>query len=76
MIVAKYCYENNIPTLGICCGQNVMARALGGTTKLIKTFYVAFRFHPESLYKVNKDHNKIFEKFIKACNGEKNETKI
>lgn len=41
-----------------------------------KTFYVAFRFHPESLYKVNKDNNKIFEKFIKACNGEKNETKI
>ena len=36
MIVAKYCYENNIPTLGICCGQNVMVRALGGTTKLIE----------------------------------------
>lgn len=28
--------DNNIPTLGICCGQNVMVRALGGTTKLIK----------------------------------------
>lgn len=36
MIVAKYCYDNNIPTLGICCGQNVMVMALGGTTKLIK----------------------------------------
>ena len=35
MIVAKYCYDNNIPTLGICCGQNVMVRALGGTTKLV-----------------------------------------
>lgn len=32
MIVAKYCFENDIPTLGICCGQNVIARALGGTT--------------------------------------------
>lgn len=32
MIIAKYCYENNIPTLGICCGQNVIVRALGGTT--------------------------------------------
>lgn len=141
MIVAKYCYDNNIPTLGICCGQNVMVRALGGTTKLVenptkhntndlyvhfvrivdntkffkiigkekikvnsrhnrtiethpnlivncicedgyidgleasdKTFYMAFRFHPESLYKVDKYHNKIFEEFIKACNGEKNET--
>lgn len=33
IIAAKYCYDNNIPTLGICCGQNVMVRALGGTTK-------------------------------------------
>lgn len=29
MIVAKYCYDNDIPTIGICCGQNVMVRALG-----------------------------------------------
>lgn len=35
VIVAKYCYENNIPTLGICCGQHVMVRALGGTIKKI-----------------------------------------
>ena len=32
-----------------------------------KTFYMAFRFHPESLYKVDKNHNKIFEEFIKVC---------
>lgn len=30
-IVAKYCYENNIPILGICAGQNAIAKALGGT---------------------------------------------
>ena len=138
MIVAKYCYDNNIPTLGICCGQNVMVRALGGTTKLVanpekhktndlyvhsvrlikntkffemigkeeikvnsrhkktvdthpqlvvncicedgyidgvespdKDFYMAFRFHSESLYKIDENHNKIFEEFIKACNRKK-----
>ncbi len=32
MTLAKYCYDNDIPTLGICCGQNVIVRALGGTT--------------------------------------------
>ena len=32
-IIAKYCYDNDIPILGICCGQNIMVRALGGTTK-------------------------------------------
>ena len=143
MIVAKYCYDNNIPTLGICCGQNVMVRALGGTTKLIenplkhnsdelyvhsvkiidntkfskiiekdkimvnsrhkktvdthpdlvvncicddgyidglealnKTFYIAFRFHPESLYKIDENHNKIFKEFIKICSGVTNEKDI
>lgn len=35
MVIAKYCYDNNIPTLGLCCGQNVIVRALGGTTKEI-----------------------------------------
>lgn len=137
MIIAKYCYDNDIPTLGICCGLNVMVRALGGTTKLVanpkkhnnleslyvhevklnknskfydiikldsipvnsrhkktvnthpnlivncvcddgyidgveaphKKFYMAFRFHSESLYKIDKNHNKIFESFIDACKG-------
>lgn len=134
MIAAKYCYDNNMPTLGIYCGQNVIVRALGGTTRLIenpekhntndlyihsvkvvnntmlskiigkdvievnsrhkktvdthpnlivncicedgcidgiespdKNFYMAFRFHSESLYKVDEIHNKIFEEFIKVC---------
>ena len=35
MISAKYCYDNDIPILGLCCGQNVMVRALGGTTKYV-----------------------------------------
>lgn len=32
MIVAEYCYDNDIPVLGICSGQNVLVRALGGET--------------------------------------------
>ena len=34
-----------------------------------RTFYMAFRFHPESLYKIDENHNKIFEEFIKICKG-------
>ena len=135
MIVAKYCYDNDIPTLGICCGQNVLVRALGGTTYKIpnpekhnlpdqnhvhnltidktsqffnivkkdnimvnsrhtrdidkcplldkvgfstdgyaevvesknKKFYIGVRFHPESLYKIDKNINNIFESFIECC---------
>lgn len=29
-IIAKYCYEKNIPCLGICAGLNNIVRALGG----------------------------------------------
>lgn len=139
MIVAKYCYDNDIPILGLCCGQNVMVRALGGTTKYVsnpekhmnkrdnyvhkvfikentylhkiigknemmvnsrhkktvdrhpnlivnctcddgyidgveapdKKFYIALRFHSESLYKFDENHNKIFKEFINVCKSEK-----
>ena len=134
MIVAKYCYDKNIPILGLCCGQNVLVRALGGTTfkidnpqkhnskdeyvhnieidehsyfyKIVqekkimvnsrhkksvenspfldkvafcedgyadvveskdKKFYIGVRFHPESLYKIDENMNKIFQEFIKVC---------
>ncbi|MBP3635084.1 MAG: gamma-glutamyl-gamma-aminobutyrate hydrolase family protein [Bacilli bacterium] len=30
--IARYCYDNNIPCLGICAGQNSIVRGLGGTT--------------------------------------------
>lgn len=49
MIIAKYCYENDIPTLGICCGQNVIVRALGGTTYKIS--------NPEK-------HNQSMEEYV------------
>ncbi len=135
MIAAKYCYDHDIPVLGICCGQNVIVRALGGTTYKIpnpekhnkitenyvhniyinpaskfydmvkcqemkvnsrhtkviaswpllekvatdedgyaevveaknKKFYMGVRFHPESLYKIDKNMNNIFKYFIDIC---------
>lgn len=139
MIVAKYCYDNNIPILGLCCGQNVLVRALGGTTFKIsnpekhnvndeyvhsikidekskfynfinkkeimvnsrhnksvdkcplldkvafcedgyadvveskdKDFYIGVRFHPESLYKIDENHNRIFKEFISVCKNRSN----
>ena len=134
--IAKYCYDNDIPCLGICAGQNNIARGLGGTTYRIsnpekhnqpskdyvhsvyidtsskfynmvnareimvnsrhkrtigecplldkvgfcedgyadiveskdKTFYIGVRFHPESLYKTDKNMNNIFKSFVDICN--------
>jgi len=31
--VARYCYENNIPLLGICAGHSNVIKALGGSIK-------------------------------------------
>lgn len=33
--IAKYCYDNDIPCLGLCAGQNCIADALGGTIKSV-----------------------------------------
>ena len=49
IIIAKYCYENNIPILGICAGQNNIARALGGTTYKIS--------NPDK-------HNNAFDEYV------------
>ena len=141
--IAKYCYENNIPCLGICAGQNNIARGTGGTTTYVsnpekhdksfdeyvhkvyinedskfyemvkkkeimvnsihkrtidkcpklqkvgfcedgypdviedrnKRFYIGVRFHPESLYKNDKNMANIFKNFIQSCN-EKSKNKL
>lgn len=133
--VCKYCYENDIPFLAICAGQNNIARALGGSVKAVedrekhicinqqyahnvfidknsffydivktekmkvnsrhrytvnspgilsvcgrddygnieiveakdKKYFISMRFHPESLYDSDKNHNLIFERFIDVC---------
>ncbi len=44
---AKYCFDNDIPLLGICAGYNTIIRALGGTTRKLE----------------NLDHEKPFEKY-------------
>lgn len=56
-IVARYCYEQNIPILGICAGQNIIARALGGTTKEVQ--------NPE-------DHDRSFDEYVHSISIQKN----
>lgn len=46
--IAKYCYDNDIPCLGICAGQNSIVRGLGGTTYKI--------LNPEKHNRPNDDY--------------------
>ena len=39
-----------------------------------KKFYVCVQFHPESLYKKDKNMNNIFKEFIKICEEKNKET--
>lgn len=57
IIIAKYCYDNDIPILGICAGQNNIARALGGKTDKIS--------NPEK-------HNRSFDEYVHKITIEKN----
>ena len=57
IIIAKYCYDNDIPILGICAGQNGIARGLGGTTFKISNPNKHDRNSDEYVHKIiiNKD---------------------
>lgn len=37
-----------------------------------KDFYIGLRFHSESLYKIDENHNAIFQEFIKSCKNRQN----
>lgn len=64
IIIAKYCYDNDIPILGICAGQNNIARALGGTTCKIhnpKKHNVSFY---EYIHSIKIDENSKFYSIV------------
>ena len=54
--IAKYCYDKNIPILGICAGQNAIASGLGGTTLKIS--------NPEK-------HDKSFDEYVHSIKIDK-----
>ena len=53
IFIAQYCYENNIPILGICAGQNNMIRAVGGKSKPVED---------------KEKHNLEFDKLVHRIN--------
>ncbi len=64
--IAKYCYEKDIPLLGICAGYNNIIRGLGG--KVVKINNVDIHDRPDLKY-VHKcevvDKNSLFYNIVK-----------
>lgn len=54
--IAKYCYDNDIPVLGICAGNNNLVRAVGG--KILKLKYPEIhKSLNEYVHEINIDKN-------------------
>lgn len=76
--IAKYCYDNNIPCLGVCAGQNNIVRALGGT--IFKIDNPKKHMRPSDAYvhsiRVTNENSKFYsmikEKQIKVNSRHKN----
>ena len=71
--VAKYCFENDIPCIGICAGFNNMIRALGGTTRKLENIDIHDR--PDLKYAHGCtiiDKNSRFYEILKQDNFEVN----
>lgn len=47
---AQYCYEHDIPLLGICAGYNTIIRALGGTTRKLSDSDISLHEKPFDTY--------------------------
>lgn len=65
--IAKYCYENNIPLLGICAGYNNIIRGLGGTAEKIQNVDIHDRPNLQYAHKCQIiDKNSLFYKILKS----------
>lgn len=63
--IVKYCYDNDIPLLGICAGYNNIIRALGGKSEKITNVDVHDRPDLQYAHKcVVTDKNSLFYKLV------------
>lgn len=65
-IISKYCYDNDIPILGICAGQNNIARVLGGTTYKIHNTDKHDKSFDEYVHNIKIDKNSKFYNIVET----------
>lgn len=71
-IIAKYCYDNDIPILGICAGQNNIARALGGSTCKVSNPEKHNRPFDEYVHSISINKDSKFYNIVKTTKMEVN----
>ena len=63
--IAKYCYNNDIPCLGICAGQNSIVRGLGGTTYKVSNPEKHYQPDKEYVHNIHIDKSSRFYNIVK-----------
>ena len=63
--IAKYCYDNDIPCLGICAGQNSIVRGLGGTTYKISNPEKHNKPKEDYVHNIHIDKESMFYNIVK-----------
>lgn len=64
MWVAKYCYENDIPIMGICAGHNNLIRGIGGRTKKVEKPKIHRQPDLDYVHSINIDETSNFYQFV------------
>ncbi len=60
--IAKYCYEQDIPVLGICAGKHVLVRAIGGNIGPVGN--MSHKSEERYVHSIEIDENSKFYKII------------
>lgn len=63
--IAKYCYDNNIPILGICAGHNNIVRSVGGTIKEVENAKIHYQPNLDYVHSIKVNKNSNFYNFVK-----------
>ena len=66
VFIAKYCYDNDIPCLAICAGQNNMVRALGGTIKKVENADLHLQPDKEIVHSIKIDKTSYFYNIVQT----------
>lgn len=64
--VSKFCYENDIPILGICAGQNHMAKSLGGETTFLSNPEKHHQAWVDNVHKITIKKGTLLHKILKV----------
>ncbi len=66
--IARYCYDNDIPILGICAGHNNLVRSVGGRTKEVENPQLHNQPNLDYVHSIDIDKTSKFFTFVNVEN--------